>query len=251
VPSPASSVPSDQARRAKLDPAQAARERQQEFLSQVRRLYPGRVVPIADGSLSVTVYPVGIRHIERFARVASAAAGSVAQAIASGSIELPGVGAPEGARAVAKASAFMSVLMGTFLREGLSIVSECCDVDVGELPHWDLAPVVSEWIDLNFGEESKVRPWVRAIETILEKTTGSPVDLWSTVSRSWSPAAIARVKSSIAASLGGRTEAGPSSSSSPDSSQPTDSSADAGQTSSPTSVSPSPQGPTAESLTSA
>lgn len=170
----------------------------------IRELYPGTPVPIS-GTLVVTVYPAGFRHIQKFSR---AVVGLLQRLSQLGLTQ-----AGDGTYKLQDGIQLGPIIAEILVSDLLELVDECCVPKLGNLPHWHLADVLVAWIGENFGEEARIRPWVRAIEMLVQRTTGHHVDLWETFSKLLSPSGIEQMTSSIRSNLGGHTVVGASPSS--------------------------------------
>lgn len=175
----------------------------------MRQLYPGRPVPLQCG-LSVTVYPIGYRHLKKFSGLIGRGLAMLADQ--AGSLS----GAEDGVRA----RVVMQSLLPLVLADGLELLGECVDTKLDDLPHWEIAPLAEAWVLESFGQENKYRPWLQAIENTVSNFTGKPFSISETLSKLSSPAATDSTTSSTTASPVVPTEAGPSLSSSSGVSEP-------------------------------
>lgn len=200
------------------------------FEQELAAVIPGRRVPITDdpNGPAVTVYPVAFRQLRVFTEAVHRILFEVISALPPGffeatpgattpGVERPGVGAPESARnLVLDRAVYASLAQGlsrAILGELLDMAAACVKPSLDGVPHWRVADVMVAWIDESFGEERKLRPWVAAMETLLEKVTGEKWNLWEPLSRLSQQLGTDSLKSSIVASLGGPTAGGASPSS--------------------------------------
>jgi hypothetical protein len=215
-----------------------ATEKVPTFAEELRRLFPGKKVPLdpaqPDG-VGVTVYPVGVRHLDRFSEVLNDALHEILRAVPDDvvkalfekdappvpGLERPGLGAPPDAKTRMAWDVVKELVPGltrVVTKEMFHLVGECCRPnpftilvpDGPELPHWYGGALLDAWLEQSFDSEQKVRPWVRAMENLVERLTGERVDLWGPLSRFFSPEVIASVRSSMRDSLDSRTTGGPS-----------------------------------------
>lgn len=151
-------------------------------------LFPGKLVEVetGKGKLSWQVHPVSLRHMRKF----SLAVGRAVAAI--GTLEVS-----KGGKLEDRARSVIPVVVPIVLEDLLDLVVECCvqpegqmpRMDIRDLPHWLVVPVVEVWIDESFGSEDKLRPWVAATERLLSRASGKPIDIWRTLSKLSSPQA--------------------------------------------------------------
>jgi hypothetical protein len=91
----------------------------------------------------------------------------------------------------------------------MDLVAECTKgVDVKRLAHWHVAPIAEAWIEESFADIKKLEPWIQMIDNLLEKMTGTKMNLWDKLLRFSSPSDTPPSTSSIAASLDSLIEAG-------------------------------------------
>jgi hypothetical protein len=207
-----------------------------DFTVELRKAYPGRKVDITP-ELAVMVYPVGMIHLQKFTASVTRAVATLLGRLTPDMIERPGVGAPEGTKVKITTEGvrvLVPALVEVITGDLLELVGDCCVPPIDLVPHWHLADIVTAWAEESFGEERKLRPWVRAMEALAEKLTGEKIDLWEKLSQALSPAVIQSMRSSISGALGGRTPAGASPSSGSTSSAATSGSDSGEQTSSTT-----------------
>jgi hypothetical protein len=141
----------------------------------------GVEVPL-DGGRKVIVHPIGVRHLRKFS--ASIANGlSVVSALISKS--------PPNASERDLAAAIVPALVPVVLVEFLDLVSECCTPRIDDLPHWELLPIITTWLELNFAE-GRYRPFADLLEFLLvraktlqtQSNSSSPADTPSETSSS-------------------------------------------------------------------
>ncbi len=136
----------------------------------LKKMFPGVEVrlQLAPGEqLDVIVYPIGVRHIRKFA-----------QGITYVAKQLDGLTAAGGP------GGLIRFLLPIVLNDLLGLVNETTrgiDLEDEHCPHWIAAPVVEAWLQVNFGEPEMLEPWRTALDTISEKLTGEKMD-WSSFS---------------------------------------------------------------------
>lgn len=114
---------------------------------------------------------------------------------------------------------FRATILGTALpllaSEGIDLVASTVTftepegMTMQDVPHWELPLLLDAFIQHNFGEERKWRPWVAAVESWLSRITGEAVSILGTPSNSSAKPATASATSSPADGAAGPTEAGP------------------------------------------
>lgn len=165
----------------------------------LRILFPGRDVQVLDGRASVTVYPLALRHARKFSRELIAVIAAVS--------ELPAKDLSKIAGDKSAAAEIMAVLGPTLLSSLIDLVEECtrfrpseelaaellaagadaAAVKIGDLPHYDLPPIVEAWLEESF-LGGKWMPWVRAVEDLVQRATGSRPDFSGAIERLRQPA---------------------------------------------------------------
>lgn len=151
---------------------------------------PGRRVEVKSLGLAATVYPIGIKHFQRYSdKLAGAIEHIVTMRITKGG--------PVDARLQYALKMIPYVVMNL-----LDLVRECTvfadGVDVERLPHWAWPPIVEAWIAENFDSEEKLRPWVAMAEAKLTALMERFVPISETVSKALSPLDTGSKTSSIA-----------------------------------------------------
>lgn len=133
---------------------------------------PGREVlgppgPGGEAEWKAIIYPMGLRHVQAGVAYISKAGAVAAQAVAA-----LARAASAGDRAAMMVAAFPILTGDAFdlVRQTVTIV-EPAGLTVDDLAHWDLPPLVEAFVELNFGEERKRRPWSEALENLLRKLT--------------------------------------------------------------------------------
>src|SRR5262245_51647261 len=135
-----------------------------------RVLNPGRRVELKDFGATAVVFPIGLRHLQKFSKEIAGLVGYLAT-VQVKSEEPRGLGL-QYARA-----------MAPFLMQNmLGLVAECVRLEPPELkitlqdlPHWELPPIIEAWVQENFGEEKKWHPWLAAVESVIRTATGKDV----------------------------------------------------------------------------
>jgi len=151
-------------------------------------LFPGQHVEIETqkGKIGWTVYPVAFRQMQKFSN-------EVGRAI----VALSSMQIRRGSTIEEHARSILPAVIPIILEDVLDLVADCCQPDTGikldvrDLPHWHMAPIVEAWFDQSFGGPEKLRPWVAAFERAASRLTGRHVDLWAELSRLSSPPATA------------------------------------------------------------
>lgn len=145
-------------------------------LEDMRAIFPGREVEVktetGDGivTLKWRVFPPGVNQINEH----SALMARVTEAFANGADLTEG-------------SAWIG-LVPFIMRNVFGLVEECVEqthgpkLSLGKWPHYIVAPVVETWILESFGSEAKLRPWIAAIENLVERATGKSLSLWEKLS---------------------------------------------------------------------
>lgn len=190
----------------------------------MRVLFPGTFVPFdpakPDGE-GARVYPVRAVHIRKYSK---ALFDALMQGL--GKINWSDKSQPLDMDTLRNAFTGIAPVMGDSLWE---LVCECTVPHPDDLPHWVLPSVGTAFLQENFFEEKKIRPWLQAMEVLVEKITGERFSISETFSKDSSPADIRSTVSSIRSKLGltdnpSRTEDGRSPSSGTGSSAASDSS---------------------------
>lgn len=187
-------------------------------------LYPGTEVVLdfvgiqgETSQVSAIVYPVSFRSLQAFTKVML----KMTDVISSmGSTQIPKSLAEAAKSGDEKAKMEVNKIMTRETLKALApfVVSECLDlvkecvkgVDIEQLAHWHVAPIIEAWIMENFGSLGKLQPWIQAVDNLITQATGETPNLWETVSQSLSDMDIASVVSSTIGSQDSPTEDGAS-----------------------------------------
>lgn len=148
-------------------------------------IFATREVPVLDGRAAATVYPVGIKHLRKFSKTISTAM-TVFMAVKR---DMPVKDMSDQAT-----GEYLIAEMGPYILENMfDLLEDCVTVEfledptrrivLDDLPHEDGPALVTEWIQMSFGEEKKWRPWARALDTILKRFGGEQVSISKTLSK--------------------------------------------------------------------
>ena len=146
-------------------------------------LFPGEAVAIGDTGMIATVHCVGIAHLKRFnaklQRMILLALGvprRAGQTDEQYGIEIAKVVAP------------------VAIAEFLELIQDCTTLPSGvafdRLPHWCLPPIADAWVRQSFVGEDKVRPWVEAVKSTMDRFKGADAQsnsILATLSKRASP----------------------------------------------------------------
>lgn len=149
----------------------------------LRKLLPGTRVPTSLG-VDAIVYPLGFRHLRKFTAEIGAALQAAVRVL--GSVK-------HGSDPGDVGQAMLAQMLPYAMRELLGLLAECVVLDakgltLDDLPHWDVPPIVRVWLLESFGEETKWRPWVAAMDDLLTRIGGKPTTISEMLSRPSSPA---------------------------------------------------------------
>lgn len=135
-------------------------------MEEMKTLLPGREVKLSNGIVAV-VYPTGFRHIVKFSQTFGTIlkVASKLNAQAKPGSDLAHVIGIE--------------LMTACLSEVLELAQACVrfdppNVKFDDLPHWEVPAILEAWVDLSFGSEEKVRPWIAAVTKLITAAKSSP-----------------------------------------------------------------------------
>lgn len=151
-------------------------------------LFPGKEIPNGLG-LTITVFPVGFNQIKKFSKNILGALELIASSVkADGSELLAGDKKKLGMKVLAAA-------VPAVIEDLLDLVEECVTltkgetrVPIGKLPHWEVPPIIEAFLMENFGEESRIRPWIEAVKNIMSRMQSGSDSMLGTGSNSSSPA---------------------------------------------------------------
>jgi hypothetical protein len=175
-------------------------------------LFPGRVVVLDDKKkLTAIVFPPALNHVRAFSRDVVGAAMALMKAVAD---------TKKNDDATQRMVQVLTTMVPYILTNAMDLVSKCTRIEcpgsegltLEKLPHWYAPPVVEAWIEEAFGDETKVRPWKAAIETLMSKSTGKKFSISEMLSQLSSPRATAGTTSSSTANTAAPTPAGASAS---------------------------------------
>jgi len=142
------------------------------FQDQLERLFPGEEVVLAEG-MTVKVTPVKVKHLPEFSKAIQSAMPVLLR---------DGVNPIEGDTVNWKS--VLPLLIPIIIENMLGIVNECVsDIDIMELPHEYLPPLITSWLSQSFGDLGKLQPWITSVEAVVHKLTGKEIQIWSTLSK--------------------------------------------------------------------
>lgn len=143
-------------------------------------LVKGQRVELKEFGCAVTVYPIGPRQLSVFAQQVGGAVAFVAKASLK-------IGSDPGLEYLTQMVPYVMCNMMECMES--CVVVEPKEVQFGQLPHWELPPVIEAWLRINFDSPKKWVPWLTVVETIIEETTGKKVRISEKVSATLSEAA--------------------------------------------------------------
>lgn len=143
---------------------------------EVKILFPGDRVELETGVTAI-VYPMGFRHIQKFSRDIGGVLMTLTQ-----------VGVKKGASEKEVGQAILGHMIPYVMSNLLGLIEETIKfepegIELEDIPHWELAPIVEQWVLTNFGEEKKWRPWVAAIENVVNRFSSKPISILEMVSK--------------------------------------------------------------------
>jgi hypothetical protein len=137
--------------------------------------------------IELEVYPMGLRHIPTFmSRI-----GSLMMSV---NIDPKALGGDQ--KAILRS---FTMALPMITSSCIDIFYSCCkatkfDLETNEpsdataivpdLPHYEMVECLQYWIEESFGSVEKLKPWIRMIETLIEKATGQKMDLLNSLSNS-------------------------------------------------------------------
>lgn len=153
-------------------------------------VFAGREITLKtdDGKeIQVMVFPVGVGHIRRFNKAVEDVLPKILNQIDVSRFKKD-----------ASIGDFAPMIVPIVISDLLEIVAACIkgvDILSDNFPHWHLPPLIEAWIDVSFGKEEKIRPWVEVVENVLAKLTGKKIGIWETLSKSLSAPAMTSITS--------------------------------------------------------
>tara|TARA_Y100000114_G_scaffold153211_1_gene172773 strand:- start:627 stop:1079 length:453 start_codon:yes stop_codon:yes gene_type:complete len=136
----------------------------------LKTLFPGRKVSIEAGgqNISFHVRPMAVSHFRRFKDAVSKALEKIGgTTLDSGSL--------------------MVTIIDLVADDLMDVINECVDgIDLTDdhCPVWLFPQLATEWFEESFGDEGKVKPWVELIEKVVERFSGTKVNLWESLTAS-------------------------------------------------------------------
>ena len=136
----------------------------------LKTLFPGRQVTIDAGGQKITfsVRPMAVSHFRRFKDAVSKALEKIGgSTLDSGSL--------------------MVTIIDLVADDLMDVINECVDgIDLTDdhCPVWLFPQLATEWFEESFGDEGKVKPWVELIEKVVERFSGTKVNLWESLTAS-------------------------------------------------------------------
>lgn len=166
--------------------------------------------PAADGKYKV--YPVGLKHFRKFTSTMSSVLLTVAR---QSGISLKDI--ENGKLTPDKLGGLVPLLLPIVISDMMDIVLDCCNPKPKEedIIHWEVPQLAMAWLEVSFLDdpEKKLRPWVQAVETLIQRLVGKPFSIWDSLSKLSLPAATPDGTSSSTGNQSGPTKDGPSPSS--------------------------------------
>ncbi len=157
----------------------------------MKALYPGTLVEIRLGAqgqrvVTATVYPVGFKHLQKFTVLMMRVGETLSKASATVRKDVD-----EDELKKAMGNEVIKALVPIVMDEMMGLVAECVvfddeNVTMDSLAHYHIAPIIEAWIAESFLPLEKLRPWIEAINRLLNQVTGKPMNLWGTLSQSLS-----------------------------------------------------------------
>jgi len=156
-------------------------------ISPEETLFPGRVIVLDEKrKLTAIVFPPGLGHVRSFSRDVVGAAMALMKAVAD---------AKKSDDATQRMVSVMTTMVPYVLTNAMDLVGKCTRIEcpgltgltLDKLPHWCAPPVVEAWIEEAFGDDTKVRPWKAAIESLMSKSTGKKFSISEMLSQLSSP----------------------------------------------------------------
>lgn len=136
-------------------------------------LFPGEAITVE--GIDITVFPVGVAHLRQFNRAVEEVLPKIASQMdlgKMGEVNLKDLG---------------PMVIPILLSDVLDLINDCVvgvNLTDKRLPHWVLAPIVQKWIEVSFGSEKKIRPWIEVVETTVMRMTGESPGIWDTLCQS-------------------------------------------------------------------
>jgi hypothetical protein len=167
-------------------------------------LYPGREVPLRGGE-HLTVYPIGLQHVEEFTQRLAAAGEAVLEAL-QGLVVKGKTGGEEGVEfTLGSIAGQLPALVRAVRVHLLDFVNRFCDAELTKLPHHVQLRAIEAWLDENFYGEAALDPLTRVMGKLLGQATEAMTS--ATSSTASSPAGSTRTPSSTGST--GTDGAGP------------------------------------------
>lgn len=160
----------------------AAEEAKQRKIFQA--IFPGKVFEIkgqGDEVAKISIFPIGAAHLRQFTEQIERIVPKIVSQVDLTKLH-------DGKEAFKE---LLPMIAPIIVGDLLDLVSACVtgiDLTADYLPHWFLPQIVEIWLLESFGDPEKIKPWITIIETIMEKTTGTRLQIWGELSKSLSRA---------------------------------------------------------------
>lgn len=143
----------------------------------MKKLIPGETVHLQDIGLDVTVYPAGFTHLRKFGTELGAL------------MQMMGPKTKISKDEFKIGMDLMAELIPFVMTNCLDLVRECVVFPEGvagwdDLAHWHVPPIVEAWIEVNFGDEGKVKPWLTMVERVVSMISGQKMSISEIFSKS-------------------------------------------------------------------
>jgi len=141
-------------------------------MNELRVLFPGSKLEFE--KYDALVYPVAFGQIRKFSEAISIAVRSIGGKV---KIDPNKTGDDEEMKRVGLQ--VISILAPMAMNELLDLFKDCIVIKDKEdhviekgieyIPHWEVAPIITKWIEESFVGQQKVRPWIEAMKSVMEQ----------------------------------------------------------------------------------
>lgn len=125
--------------------------------------------------ISVTVEPLGVRHLRKFSAAVTKAAPDLIKAL---DVTKAATDGKEDQITDDGLGSFMKAVIPFFFTDLIELVDDCCSVALDKVPINLVPKIIDEWINVSFGEKEegfkRLRPWLDLAQELMSRVGSRP-----------------------------------------------------------------------------
>lgn len=141
-------------------------------MNEIRVLFPGSVMEFK--GYDAFIYPIAFGQIRKFSDTISLAVRTI-----SGRIKIDPAKTNDEEEMKKVGLQVISALAPMAMNELMDLFKDCVIIKDKEgteiekgiefIPHWEVAPIITKWIEESFVGQEKVRPWIEAMRSLISQ----------------------------------------------------------------------------------